>query len=183
MSLRIALTGVHSTGKTTLLAAMQQMPEFATVQFLPEITRLIALKGFDINENGTVDTQLLVLSTHIQNFLYHDRFVVDRSILDGYAYTAYLAARGKIPVWVEDYARNLLREFMPRYDLLFYLPPEIPIANDGVRSTDPVFRDEVSRIFEAELMNYTDDNIVVLTGSVEERVQQIRHAFTQRSVL
>ena len=49
--MKIAFTGAHSTGKTTLLNYLKKDPELATdFEFVDEITRRMVKKGLKINE-------------------------------------------------------------------------------------------------------------------------------------
>lgn len=176
-SLRLALSGPHSSGKTTLLDALHATDEFKNIDFLPEITRQIKEQGFDINEAGTLDTQILIMAAHVNNLLLHNRFIVDRSLVDGVVYTEYLFNQGRIPKWFIDYCHDLYTMYIDRYDIIFYLPPEIPLADDGVRSTAKQFHEKICRIFDARissLQKICPNLITVVTGSVEQRVQIVR---------
>ena len=177
--MKIGLTGPHSSGKTTLLNALHNVPEFKDIDFLPEITRQIKERGFDINEAGTVDTQVLIMAAHMNNLLLHNRFIVDRSLMDGLVYTLYLHRHtdGSIPKWFVDYSQKLFDEYINRYSVIFYLPPEIPLADDGVRSVAKGFHEHVCSIFD-EYITKTKKQypslIVTVSGSVEERVAIVR---------
>lgn len=175
-TLKVGLTGPHSSGKTTLLDALHDVPEFEGVTFLPEITRQIKERGFNINEAGTLDTQVLVMAAHMNNLLLNGHFVVDRSLLDGVVYTEFLYEDGKIPQWFMDYCYNLLDEYIDAYDIIFYLPPEFAVAEDGVRSTGKKFHEQVSAIFDRLVNKYSAEKpnlIVPITGTVEERVSTV----------
>lgn len=178
-SLRLALSGPHSSGKTTLLEALHSTDEFKDIDFLPEITRQIKERGFDINEAGTLDTQILVMSAHMNNLLLHNRFIVDRSLIDGIVYTEYLYETMQVPSWFMDYCYNLRNAYVDKYDIIFYLPPEIPLANDGVRSTERHFHEGICKLFEKhiEQVHQSYPNLITtVSGSVEQRVNIVRNA-------
>lgn len=173
--MRLALAGAHGTGKTTLLNALRERPEFAEVTFLPEITRIIKQQGFAINEAGNLDTQILVMNTHMTNLLCNKNFIVDRCLIDGYVYTHYLFNHEEVPEDMEEYASFLLRSYVYQYDRIFYLPVEFDLHDDGVRSVNPEFRTEIERIFKFVVPAATKygAKITTLTGSVSERVEQV----------
>jgi len=177
--MKIGLTGPHSSGKTTLLNALHSKSELSGIDFLPEITRQIKERGFDINEAGTLDTQILVMAAHVNNLLLHSRFIVDRSLMDGVVYTEYLYEEGKVPQWFMDYCYSLLDEYIDRYDIIFYLPPEIPLADDRVRSTAKQFHEGVCRIFDKhiqEVQKRYPNLITVVRGNGEQRIKIVQDA-------
>jgi len=182
--LRLGICGSHSSGKTTLLEALRNTPEFDSVDFLPEITRTIKEQGYNINEAGTLDTQILIMAAHMQNLLTHKRFIVDRCLIDGFCYTKFLYTNPenkslhheRIQPWFMDYCENLVKSYLPYYTRIFYIPSELPVVDDGVRSTDSYFHREIVHLFEENVKRFGDMNpglIVVVRGSVEERVQTV----------
>jgi len=68
-----------------------------------------------------------------------------------------------------------LNKTITEYDHLFYIRPEFDIVDDGVRSTDLQFRDEIVDIFEG-LISEIPRPVSVLTGSVRDRVEQVMKA-------
>jgi nicotinamide riboside kinase len=172
--MQIAITGPHSSGKTTLLERLRKEDALQGFDFLPEVTRIIKEQGYNINEGGTIDTQLLVMAKHVENILLKKHSIVDRAILDGAVYTSYLYGAGSVPKWVVEYCGNLLKELLPRYDLLLYIPAEFEVKADGVRSHDPHFHRVICQLFDTHIKQYSPycQNLVQLTGSVDERVEQ-----------
>lgn len=184
--MKLGITGPHSSGKTTLLEALRAVPEFSTIDFLPEVTRVIKEQGFEINEGGTMDTQILVMATHMQNLLTHKRFIVDRTLIDGLCYTRFLYNENKtrdvkdrIQDWFLDYCEDLTETYLPAYTKIFYLPPEIPVHNDGVRSVNEHFHESIVEQFDLNIERFSrlyPGVIEVVRGSVEQRVQAVLEA-------
>lgn len=171
--MRIAITGPHGGGKTTLLNALVKTKEFSGLDVLPEVTRLIKEAGLDINELGSDETQILVLAKHMQNLILHKNFIVDRCLLDGLVYTEYLSEHGKVSSYLVDYAMNLLEDHLRDYDLVLYIPAEFEPADDGVRSIAKEFHDWIVKHFEWKvrcIQLAEEVNLVELRGTVEERV-------------
>lgn len=169
--MKIAFTGAQSTGKTTLLEAIKQNEEFRyKYEFIDEITRRMIKKGLKINEEGSDTTQLLIMNEHIKNILYSD-VIMDRCLLDGVVYTRWLYEKNNVSKWVWDYAQTVFEQYVNRYDYIFYLTPEFGIVDDGVRSIDISFRDEIAELFE-QYITRTSVPVIKLTGTVEERLNQ-----------
>lgn len=179
----ISFSGAQSTGKSTLLNACKEVYKDQFV-FVPEITRELKRQfGVAINEQGTDLTQTLILAEHVKNYYRfidkanNQNFLLDRCILDGYVYTRYLVNHGIVSdSSFAKVAERLLVELLPKHDMIFYTSPaDVKLVNDGERSTNVEFRDEIIEIFES-CMYFARGctNVVVLEGSVEDRMQQIK---------
>lgn len=192
-SMRIGVYGPHGSGKTTLVNSLREAPEFANIIFLPEVTRAIRAAGFQINESGTLDTQMLILATHIQNLYYNNRFITDRCIIDWYVYSSVLLRPRtfvKDQYWdrVADqreynefmaFAKHIEAHMVQQYDALIYVPAEFALVSDGVRSVDEDFYRSVTREFESNvhsrsfLSEKDSERFITVSGSVEERKMQV----------
>ena len=176
--MKIAFTGAQSTGKTTLLQAVKSNEEFRyKYEFIDEITRRMVKKGLKINEAGGNTTQLLIMNEHIKNLLYQN-VIMDRCVLDGVVYTDWLHWEGKVQTWVWEYAKNVFDHYVNRYDVIFYLKPEFDIVDDGVRSVDISFRDEIVQRFE-RYIKHVKVPIITLSGTVEQRLEQFYNTLEQ----
>lgn len=167
--MRIAITGAQSTGKSTLLRFLKNDDDLKGFEFIDELTRKIAAKGININEEGSNMSQIFTVTIHAENIV-KDHFISDRCALDGLVYTKWLFDQGKVDQWILDYALGVAKEVLPRYDYVFYLPPEIPIEDDGIRSADVKFRDEVVSLFE-KYTRELDIKLIELSGSVKDRAR------------
>lgn len=169
--MKISFTGAQSTGKTTLLEAIKQNEEFRyEYEFIDEITRRMVKKGLKINEAGSNTTQLLIMNEHIKNLLYENA-IMDRCAVDGVVYTHWLYQQGKVQKWVWEYALNVFNHYKDRYSYIFYLKPEFDMVDDGVRSVNIQFRDEVVDLFE-RYIKQVNIPVVNLTGTVAERLEK-----------
>lgn len=170
--MRIGISGAQSTGKTTLLNALRSEPYFKDFSICNEVTRRVQSYGLPINEDGTDVTQQLIMNQHIVNLVMHDNMITDRTSLDGYVYTYYLRETSKVKRETLEYAKSVMLKTIDKYDLLFYIPPEFDIKNDGTRSINTFFRDRVVLLFEEAIRQF-ELPVVRLTGSVRERVQSV----------
>ena len=115
------------------------------------------------------------MQEHIVNYFLHDKMICDRSALDGIVYSEYLFGGQKITWYAWNYADEIYKKLASKYDLIFYIPPEFEIEDDGVRSVDIKFRDEIVTLFERKIGLLKEEGIEVIyvSGSVRERVEQV----------
>lgn len=172
--MRIAISGAQSVGKTTLLNALRSEKYFKDFTICNEVTRRVKEYGFQINENGDDITQRLIMQEHIVNVFMYDKMLTDRTALDGVVYTTYLHNKSKVTVPTLLFAQEVFKKLISYYDLFFYIKPEFDIEDDGVRSTDKDFRDDIVKLFDQYLAQTPH---IVLTGSVRERVEQVISAY------
>ena len=79
------------------------------------------------------------------------------------------------------------------YDIIFYLRPEFDMVEDGTRSVNSEFRDETLNIFEKHILSKISEdamlsndmgmdfhNIFLLTGSVKDRLKQIKQIYKDK---
>ena len=169
--MKIGICGAHSVGKTTLLNALRSEEFFKDYTIADEVTRKLKKRGMNINEAGDDLTQIAVMDSHIVNAFLYNNMLTDRTAVDGYVYTAWLWSEKKVSDETLEYANTVMHRLIPQYDIIYYIKPEFDIADDGVRSTDQKFRDDIAGLFEVTIQN---NNIPVqtLTGSVRNRVEQ-----------
>jgi nicotinamide riboside kinase len=179
----ITLTGAQSSGKSTLLAAMQSDPEYKDWNFEPEITRSLKAKyGFALDEVSDDATQIVTIYSHLDNYLRNKdkNTVLDRCSIDALVYTTYFHYKkdAKVSQDIGFFAEKVHSILRSKYDIIFYTDPSIPLADDGVRSTNIEYRNKIIELFELLFKNDATlpkpMNVVRLTGSVEERLSQIK---------
>jgi hypothetical protein len=176
--MRVSFTGAQSTGKTTLLNKCKEI--YKDYKFVDEVTRYVR-RTYDvkINEIGGTETQLYILAEHIKNHLKPDEnLMLDRCILDGYVYTKYQVNQGKVSEQVLHAFNGVYSVLIDKLDYIFYTDPsDVKLVDDGERSVDFKFRDDIIDIFET-LITYkmspkNREKIIRLKGSVEERMKII----------
>jgi hypothetical protein len=176
--MRVSFTGAQSTGKTTLLNKCKEV--YKDYKFVDEVTRYVR-RTYDvkINEIGGTETQLYILAEHIKNHLRsEENLMLDRCILDGYVYTKYQVNQGKVSEQVLHAFNGVFGLLMDKLDYIFYTDPaDVKLVDDGERSVDYKFRDDIIDIFEGvityKLSPKNKDKIIRLKGSVEKRMQTI----------
>lgn len=170
--MRIAISGPHGQGKTTLINTLKEIEEFNNFTFVPSPTRTIS-STHSINEKGTQDTQVAIMFQHYINQM-NDNVILDRCALDGIAYTRYFEKHMNSNVISAIY--NLYSYLIPRYDIIFYTEPEIPLVSDGTRSVSIEFFNTIIKNFEI-FIRRDKIKITSLSGNNEQRVKKVLDTF------
>lgn len=169
--MRIGLLGAQGTGKTTLLEALCQEPEFKGYTKCVEVTRWILKLNMPINEGGSDMGQRLIMMKLIENAVLYPDMITDRTIVDCLVYTQWLYNQGNVSQETLDLVKLAFDRVIGMYDRLFYIPVEFDIEDDGVRSSSKQFQQEIEQLFEH---NIKDINVIRLSGSVEQRMNQVK---------
>jgi nicotinamide riboside kinase len=170
--MKIGITGAQSVGKTTLLNALRSEKLFKDYVICDEVTRRVKSYGLPINEEGTDITQRLIMNEHIVNVFMYGNMLTDRTALDGLVYSAYLYNKNQISANTLKYVREVFNKVWHSYDYVFYIEPEFEIVDDGVRSINKQFRDEIAELFEY-VIEKENLSMLRVKGSVRNRVNTI----------
>ena len=179
----ISFSGAQSTGKTTLLNHLMELNE-GTIEFIPEVTRLVKREyDLPINEDGNDITQFMIVAEHVKN-VYKKRkgaAILDRCMLDGIVYTHWLTDNGKVSLSGYDLASKFFNELRDKYDVIFYTnPDDVKLEDDGERSADVGFRNDIIELFEKYMSKL--NNVVRLSGTVEERLKTIKQTLAKHNL-
>ena len=187
-----SFTGAQSTGKTTLLNHLHKCNGDYPFDFVPEVTRLV-MRDYEmpINENGDDLTQLLIMTEHVRN-VYRNKAnnlirgvhqIFDRCALDGIVYSLWLQHNDKISRRCYDACDLIYEELKDKYDIIFYTSPDdVKLVDDGERSVNVKFRNDIINTFNIFLDRGYDGEVVVLKGSVEERLKTIKSALAEYNI-
>ena len=179
----ISFTGAQSTGKTTLLNNIRSLNPFY-IEYVAEVTRRIKREfNLPINESGGDLTQTMIMSDHIANVYQKYNLtdvILDRCALDGFVYTQWLYNKGKVSKEVLQWAKKIYNTLIGEYDVIFVTSPaDVPLVDDGERSVDKKFREEIIDIFDMyidDMKIYSEDeNVFAVEGTVEERMKYIKN--------
>jgi nicotinamide riboside kinase len=175
--MKIGFCGTMSVGKTTLVNALKELPEFAGYEFRTERSKYLRDLGIPLNTDSTIKGQIIFLAERASELMC-ENIITDRTVIDVMAFTY---AAKSIPYAVcyqyDDLALNLIKE----YDYIFYISPEgIDIEDNGVRTIDPEYRSEINRNIRNILSKYSSKlkNIHHVSGTTEERIQQIKQVIS-----
>ena len=168
--MKIAISGAHGQGKTTILNSLKSLPEFKDFTFVNSPTRALQ-DSFKINENGTQDTQISIMYKHYMNVMTcESNTIFDRCALDGMAYTMYFIP--KINISVMESMRIMYAYLMQQYDYIFYVIPELSPTCDGTRSVDVSFFEAIKSNFNV-MIKSGQYKINTLSGTNEQRINTI----------
>ena len=171
--MKIAFTGAQGVGKTTLLDILEKCFEFKLpFKFIRNLTRDIAKKGYGINENGNGITQELIMKAHKELLNSSYDIVVDRCVLDAFIYTLYFYRQGKVSKEVLSNCEDVFREYINKYDYIFYIKPEFPITGDDYRSAEINYQNDIAALFEEIIKEYNIP-VISLTGTVGTRLATV----------
>ena len=190
-----SFTGAQSTGKTTLLEHLKcKNLGNHSFEFIPEVTRLVRREyEVPINEGGDDMTQMLIMTEHIRN-IYKGRTdslvrrvnkILDRCALDGIVYTHYLLDKGMISRTTYEACELIYKKLRSEYDVIFYTSPkDVELVDDGERSIDKDFREEIIDLFNLYLHSFNEQGhtVVLLEGTVEERLETIKSTLDKLNV-
>jgi nicotinamide riboside kinase len=168
--MRIGLAGTMSVGKTTLVKALAELPEFKDYYITTERSKYLRDLGIPLNTDSSVRGQFVFMAERAQELM-RDNLLTDRTIWDVCAFTISAQSIN----WRE---KQLLIEaassLMSYYDIVFYVSPEgVEIENNGVRTTDAIYRDKIDFAIRELLNEYKPNKLVEIKGSTEERVTEI----------
>jgi len=172
--MKIGFCGTMSVGKSTLVNALKELPEFKDYFFATERSKYLRDLGIPLNTDSTLKGQTIFLAERCSELLY-ENLITDRTIIDVIAFTQCAGSISSSEKFsFIDYASNFIGE----YDYIFYISPEgMGIEDNLVRETNPQYRNFIDitidfylKRFESKIKNlYHIKNM-----SVTERVEFIK---------
>jgi GTPase SAR1 family protein len=170
--MKIGLTGTMSCGKTTLVNALKELPQFKDYKFATERSKYLRDLGIPLNTDSTLKGQTIFLAERCSELM-NENLITDRTIIDVMAFTANAKSINQSDkISYEEYARNFINE----YDYIFYISPEgIEIEDNGVRTIDSEYRDLIDFTIRNYINSY-NHRLKIFTsikGTTEQRIKQI----------
>lgn len=165
--MRITFAGAPGVGKTTLTYSTKAIDRFSAYPIMKNYRRQIK-DIIDISITGeasTYELQYAFMLFHLANYNENSCIIADRSIADILAYTK---ASNSISPKQKRKFYSLFSKYLEQEDVVFYIPIEFPAKNDGTRSTDEKYREEIDRHIKTFLIKNKIKYITV-KGTPEER--------------
>jgi len=171
--MKIGLCGTMSVGKTTLVNALKELPEFKDYMFRTERSKELMAMGIPLNTDSTLKGQTVFLAERASELML-DNIITDRTVIDVMAFSQ---ASKSMDITDKEafyvYARRLIKE----YDYIFYVSPEgVEIEDNGVRETDAEYRNTIDAIicFILSQQKHRIKNYGILEGPTEQRIEQLK---------
>jgi GTPase SAR1 family protein len=170
--MKIGLVGTVSVGKTTLVNALKELPQFQNYHFATERSKYLRDLGIPLNTDSTLKGQTIFLAERVSELM-QDNLITDRTIIDVMAFTQCAKSiHHADKTSFEEYARNFIND----YDYIFYVSPDgVEIEDNGVRATNAEYRDLIDFTIQRLIKIYPHriKNFHTISGSTEERIKQI----------
>jgi len=170
--MKIGFCGTMSVGKTTLVNALKELPEFKDYHFITERSKHLMELGIPLNTDSTLKGQL-VFTAERASELMQEKIITDRTVIDVMAFcdlSESMTANEKF------YLNSTLTHLIKEYDVIFYVSPEgVEIEDNGVRETNAEYRDAIDEKIKS-LIQMHISNAITLKGTTEERIEQVKNA-------
>lgn len=171
--MKIGFCGTMSVGKTTLVNALANLPEFKNYKSRTERSKHLMSIGIPLNTDSTLKGQTVFLAERASELM-QDNIITDRTIIDVMAF----AKCSKSMNYLEAtdfclFASNMLNE----YDYIFYVSPKgVKIENNGVRETNAEYRKLIDNEINMLLGKYNHriKNLIEIKGTTEERIELVK---------
>jgi len=171
--MKIGFCGTMSVGKTTLVKALQELPEFKDYNFRTERSKYLMEQGIPLNTDSTLKGQLVFLAERSMELM-QENIITDRTILDVIAF----AKASNSMTHTEKYDfESLACLLIKEYDYIFYISPEgVDMVDNGVRETDLEYRKLIDFIIVRQIERYKSliKNYGILEGTTEQRIEQLK---------
>ena len=179
--MKIGLCGTMSVGKTTLVNALKELPEFKNYKFRTERSKYLMEMGIPLNTDSTLKGQLVFASERAAELM-QENIITDRTIIDVMAFCELSKSMSKAE---KDHINGVLWHLIREYDIIFHIDDlSVPIEDNGVRETDKDYRlaihQEISSILG--MYRYMPNKVITISGTTEERINKIKDSINMYNI-
>ena len=188
----VAVFGTANTGKSTLIEDIVNYEENKKrdadkqwTLFGKDYRQIISERGLKINRDGNEECQQVIHDTLLQNIIdavnepFLKRIIMDRTILDSFAYTYWHNKFGKGGISQSTIEKMWYQvvKFSSVFDALMYIPlnkcNDIEVVDDKFRDTNLEYRKQIDTIFNVMWLTLIGDGarMDIIHGSREKRVE------------
>jgi len=173
--MKIGFCGTMSVGKTTLVKALKELPEFKDYTFRTERSKYLMEMGIPLNTDSTLKGQL-VFAAERASELMQENIITDRTIVD---VMAFADLSKSMEAHEKHYLTSTLYYLIKEYDVLFYVSPEcVKIEDNGFRETDAEYRMAIDSKIKSITQMFRR-NTITIKGTTKERIEQVKNAVAQ----
>ena len=173
--MKIGFCGTMSVGKTTLVNALKELPEFKDYHFRTERSKHLMDLGIPLNMDSTLKGQFVFASERAVELM-QEKIITDRTVVD---VMAFCELSKSMEAHEKHYLSATLYYLIKEYDILFYVSPEgVEIEDNGVRETNAEYRDAIDKKIKS-IVRMFRGNTITISGTVEERIKQVKNAVAQ----
>ena len=171
--MKIGLCGTMSVGKTTLVNALKNEPEFKNYTFRTERSKYLNSMGIPLNTDSTLKGQLVFAAERAAELM-QENIITDRTIIDVMAFCSLSKSMSKAE---KDNINGVLWHLIKEYDIIFHIDDlSVPMEDNGVRETDKNYRLDIHQKISSILgmYRYMPGKVVTLSGTTKERINKIK---------
>lgn len=179
-TVRLAVTGANSTGKSTLVRATVDAENAEGAEIMSNLSSarsiadMLGLKSFSTSSDLSRLFQVLCLVDKLKAEAVPSDLLADRSFIDVAAHWVERDAK-EFPAALQNVVLDACRLFAESYDLHIYLPLNvIPFVNDGERLRDPELIERVDFRIRSLLVDWDINFIEFQQPDLDERVRHLR---------
>ena len=171
--MKIGLCGTMSVGKTTLVNALKNEPEFKNYTFRTERSKYLNSMGIPLNTDSTLKGQLVFAAERAAELM-QENIITDRTIIDVMAFCELSKSMSKAE---KDHINGVLWHLIKEYDIIFHIDDlSVPIEDNGVRETNKDYRLAVHKKISSILgmHKWMPGKVVTISGNTKERMNKIK---------
>ena len=171
--MKIGFTGTQSVGKTTLVNALKELPEFAGYNFRTERSKELMAQGIPLNTDSTLKGQIVFLAERA-NELLQENIITDRTIIDVMAFTN--STKSITHKESKDFS-TLASHLISEYDYIFYISPEgVEMEDNSIRETNIKYRKLIDDNINELILEHRHriKHFKEITGTTEERILLVK---------
>jgi hypothetical protein len=173
--MRVAFSGTHRTGKTTLVAAVSELAP--TYEVIDEPYRVLEESGHEFSDPPSVEDFEQQLRTSIELVMAAPAHaLLDRCPLDFVAYLEAIDPAFEIDNWLDE-----IRDAIAHLDLIIFVPIEAPDRIAVPEHEDRGLRRRVDQRLQELVLDDAlnlDAAMLEVSGGLDERVRQVTGAIS-----
>ena len=173
--MKIGLCGTMSVGKTTLVNALKELPEFEGYNFRTERSKELMAQGIPLNTDSTLKGQCVFLAERAGELM-QENIITDRTVID---VMAFAACSTSMDMYEKEDFETLASQLVREYDYIFYVSPEgVEIEDNGIRETNAQYRSNIDFMINELIRRYNHriKGLHTISGTTEERIKQMKEA-------